>query len=252
MNVASLAPVLESLMEWFIVFDPQVDKYVSKVRLENPSLSRRELAQKIVDEQSFNNALLGSATGACSLISLPLVIPLDLVKAWKIQVFMIKCIAQIYGYTPHNTDLKTALLLLMSTGSVEEINQLVIESTASVVSQSTLNTVDTLKKSAIQLAATEGTKYATKTIVKYGEKTIFSGGIKEISKYLIAALCQIGCKKLAEKVVEKSLSATVPIIGAVIGGSVDWITTQAIGKLAIEYFESSVPGLIDTQFLAFA
>lgn len=249
MDVSILEKALESLIDLFVASDPQeVKNYADKIRLNNPLLSQREIAQKIVDEQSINNGFLGSVTGLGSTITLPLVIPLDVVKAWKIQDFTIRCVAYIYGYTPQNTDLKTAILLLMSNGSVEEIKQLVIEETASAVNQYSLSTIDSLKKSAIQVVAKEGPKYATKTLTKYGEKALVNCGMKEVSKYLMEVLCKVGGRKIAEKVIEKSLGAAIPVIGAVIGGSVDWMTTQAVGKLAIEYFENSGPEFISNTF----
>ncbi len=249
MDIPVLENALVSLMDCLVVYDLQeVKNYVDKICSDNPLLSQRELAQKIVDEQSINNGVLGAVTGLGSLATLPVTIPLDIVKAWKIQDFTIRCIAHIYGYTPQNTDLKTAILLLMSNGSIEELKQLVIFETANAVNQYTLNSVDILKKSAIQIAAKEGPKSAAKAISKYGEKVIVNCGMKEASKYLAEALCKVGCKKLAEKVLQKSLGVAVPVIGAVIGGSVDWVTTQAVGKLAIEYFENSGPEFVKKTF----
>ncbi|WP_250124151.1 EcsC family protein [Chroococcidiopsis sp. CCMEE 29] len=249
MDVPVFENSLASLMDFLVVSDLQeVKTYVDKLRSDNPLLSQRELAQKIVDEQSINNGLLGAVTGLGSLATLPVTIPLDIVKGWKIQDFTIRCIGHIYGYTPQNTDLKTAILLLMSNGSIEELKQLVIVETANAVNQYTLSTVDTFKTSAIQLVAKEGPKYAAKAITKYGEKVVVNCGMKEISKYLAEVLCKIGCKKIAEKVLQKSLGVAVPVIGAVIGGSVDWVTTQAVGKLAIEYFENSGPEFVKKTF----
>jgi len=249
MDVPLLENGLASLMDCLLASDLQeVKNYVDKIRSDNPLLIQRELAQKIVDEQSINNGLLGAVTGLGSLATLPVTIPLDIIKAWRIQDFTIRCIAHIYGYTPQNTDLKTAILLLMSNGSIEELKQLVILETANAVNHYTLNSVDILKKSAIQIAAKEGPKSAAKAISKYGEKVIVNCGMKEISKYVAEALCKVGCKKIAEKVLQKSLGLAVPVIGAVIGGSIDWVTTQAVGKLAIEYFENSGPEFVKKTF----
>lgn len=113
-------------------------------------LSHSELAQKVVDEQPINNSFLRAVTGLGAAITLPVIIPSDIIKSWKIQDFPIKCIAE--GYTPQTADIKTASMLLMPSGSIKGIKQLVIEETAKAVNQYTLNTVDTLKKSAIQIA----------------------------------------------------------------------------------------------------
>jgi hypothetical protein len=238
-----------SFMDWIMASDPQdVTKYVDKIRSDHPSLNRREVAQKIIDEQALVSGFLGTVTGFGTLITLPITISLDILKAWKIQDFTIRCIAYVYGYKPHHIDLKTAILLLMSNGSIEELKQFVIVEATNVANQYTLSTFDTWKHSAIQMTAKEGSKYAVQALTKCSEKVIANLGMKEISKYFMEGLCKIAGKKVAEKILEKSLGATVPVIGAAIGGGVDWVTTQTVGKLAIEYFENGGPEFVNNVF----
>ena len=249
MSVILLEKAFELVGDCVFASNPQeVKDYVDKMRTSHSLLSNREIAQKIVDEQAMNSSLLGAVTGLGGLLTLPLAIPLDIIKAWKIQEFTIRCIAYIYGYNPQNKDLKTAIVFLISNGSIEELKHLAIEETANAVSQHTLSTMDSLKKSAIQLVAKEGSKYAAKAINKYGEKAIVDCGMKEVSKYLAEVLCKVGGKKVVEKALQNSLGVAVRLIGAFIGGSVDWMTTQAVGKVAIEYYENSGPELINAVF----
>jgi hypothetical protein len=215
MYVATLEQSFGSVIDWIFAVDPQESKnYVERIRSAYPLLGRRDLAQKIVDEQSTINRLFGAVTGLGSAISLPVTIPLDIIKAWKIQSFMIRCIAQVYDYAPQNTDLKTAILLLVSSGSVEELKQFVWEEAASTVNDGALKTFDSLKQLAIQMAAKESSKFATKALTE--------------------GLYKVGGKKVAEKVLKKSLGVVAaPAFGAAIGGSLDWMTTQAVGRVAI-------------------
>jgi hypothetical protein len=73
---------------------------------------------------------------------LPIAISVDVVKAWKIQDFMLKSIAHTYGYSLKQPDWQTALMLLISTGSLEEAVQWVVLATAN---QHVMSALDTLR-----------------------------------------------------------------------------------------------------------
>jgi hypothetical protein len=122
-----LEKAIESLVNWVIDSDPEeVTNYIDKLRSDHPKFTSKQIAEKIVNEQSINSGLLGAVTGLGGLITLPATIPIDLVKACKIQLYTIRCIAYVYGYTPQTTDLKTDIFLVLSNGSIEAIKTLVI------------------------------------------------------------------------------------------------------------------------------
>lgn len=225
METAIAGNALQILFDFLFTADAsEVRAYVERVQAAHPTLDRRQLAQVIVDEHSLGNGLLGAVTGMGSMMMLPLTIPIDVIKAWKIQDFMIKSIAHLYGYTPQNTDLKTALFLLLSNGSVEEIKQCVATEASQVVNRYAAGTIDSLKKAMIQMAA------------------------QEAPKVLAEALWRVCGRKMAEKVMEKSLAVAVPLVGAAIGGGMDWFSTQAIGQVSIEFFAQSGPEWINETF----
>jgi hypothetical protein len=94
MNFGVLLEVFESLVDSILTNDPdKVSNYVDSIRSKNPELTENQIAKKIVGEQSFVNGLLGAGTGAAGLMALPATVPADLVKAWRIQAFTIRCIA---------------------------------------------------------------------------------------------------------------------------------------------------------------
>jgi hypothetical protein len=105
-----------------------------------------------------------------------------------------------------------------------------------------------LKKSAIHVAAKETPKYAAKALTKYGGKAVVNYGMKGVSKHLAKALWKVGGRKMAEKALQKSIGKAVPVIGAVVGGGMDWFTTQFVGKLTIEYYENSVSEWVNAVF----
>jgi hypothetical protein len=228
MYAGILEQSFQTAIEWIFTVDSQESKkYIETIHSTNPSLSRRDIAQKIVDEQSLNNGLFGAVTGMGTAITLPIALPLDIIKGWRIQSFMIRCLAEVYGYTPQNTDLKTAIFLLISNGSIEELKRFVETEAAIFFNENALKTVDSLKQTATRLAAKEGSKFATKALTE--------------------ALCQALGKKVAQKIIQKSFgTVALGAMGAVIGGGLDWMTTQGIGRLAIEYFENSTPEYISS------
>lgn len=249
MDTNVLQQALESLIDWIVSSDSQkVTDYITKLRLNNPQLNNRQIAEKIVNEQSQQNGLLGAITGFGGLVTLPATVPIDLIKSWKIQAFTIRCIACLYGYVPENRDLKTDIFLVLSNGSVVGIKNLVVQEAMNSVSKHSLKALDSLKHSAIEVATKQGTKYAAKAITKYGGKTIVNSTMKGAYKYLVKALWKVGGRKAVEKAVQKSLGKAIPVLGAVIGGGIDWFSTQAVGKLAIQYYENSVNEWVDEVF----
>lgn len=242
MDSSGLQQAFESLIDWIIGSEPEeVTKYIDKIRSDNHWLTNRQISEIVVNEQSWNNGLLGALTGLGGLITLPATIPLDIVKAWKIQAFTIRCIAYIYGYTPQNTDLKTDIFLVFSNTSLEGLKDLVIQEALKAAPKYTLKAVEALKKTAIREVRKAAPKYAAKALTKYGGKAIVNYSMKGASKHLVKALWKVGGRKVVEKTLQKSIGKAVPVMGAVLGGSIDWLATKAVGKLAIEYYENSGP-----------
>jgi hypothetical protein len=229
MNVVSLnlaEKTFEFFVDWVLVSDAQaIEAYVENLRVSYSHLDRKEIAQKIVEEQAFNNGWLGAATGLMGTGALPFTLPLDLVRTWKTQDFMIKAIASVYGYTPYNTDLKTAVFLLLANGSLNELKEFAMNEASNMMKHSAFNAVDVLKTSSIQVAT------------------------KEAPKYLAELLCKVSGRKMTEKLLQRSFAVTVPILGATISGGVDWFTTQAVGNLTIEFFETSGLEFVNSLFL---
>jgi hypothetical protein len=225
-----------------------VEQYVEHIRVDHPDLNQQELAKIIVDQQSFFSGFWGAVTSLGGLPLLPITLPLDIIKSWKIQGFMIKSIAYLYGYPNQNTDLKMAIFRLISKGSLAELKQFVIAESGDAVGDYTWSTLEALKRSVIQLGAQEVPKYAAQTLPQCSEKVVRTLGMKEVSQHLSEILCQAGAKKVAEQLLENSLQVAVPVLGAAIGGSIDWLTTQAIGCLAIEVFESARPEFGNSAF----
>lgn len=120
------------------------------------------------------------------------------------------------------------------------MKNLVIQEALKAAPKHALKAVEALKKTAITEAGKAVPKYAAKALTKYGGKVIVDYSMKGASKHLVKALWKVGGRKVVEKTLQKTIGKAVPVIGAVVGGSIDWFATKAVGQLAIEYYENSV------------
>jgi hypothetical protein len=248
MNFGVLLEVLESLVDSILTNDPEkVSNYVDSIRSKSPHLTEKQIAKKIVGEQSFVNGLLGAGTGAAGLMALPATVPADLVKAWKIQAFTIRCIAYSYGYTDQNTDLKTDIYLLLSNNSMTALKQMLVQE-AAAAAMSTAAAAEAFKKSVTKEAAKAAPKYAAKVFVRCAGKEAANYTMKGLPKHITKALWKIGGKKVVERSIQKSLTKVVPVVGAVTGFAFDWVSTKVVGELATEFYENSGPELVDQIF----
>ncbi len=248
MNLSVLVELLESIIDSIITNTPEkVIKKVETIRAKHPHLTTKQVAEKIVGEQSFYNGLLGAGTGAFGLIALPATIPADLVKAWRIQAFTIRCIAYCYGYTDEKTDLKTDIYLLLSSDSMATLKEIVYQEAVSAKMQAAA-AAETMKQSVTREALKAAPKYLAQVVVKVAGKEAANYAMKGIPKHIAKALWSIGGRKVVEKAIQKSLTKAIPVIGAFTGFAFDWTSTKAVGKLAIEYYEKSGPEVVESAF----
>lgn len=196
------AGLLERIIDWIISTDPMdVSAYAEKLREQNPGISNDELAKKIVSRKSLKSGLVGAVTGLPGLIALPATVPADLVASWKIQAYMAVAIAYVYGHTPQTTDLKTDVYLIMAGDAAKEA----------------------LKRVGIEVA-----KSVTKKAID-----------KYITREVMKQIWKVVGQKIITKAGEKSLISfmkMVPLVGAPVGFTFDWVATHAVGKTAIKYY----------------
>ena len=144
---------------------------------------------------------MGAATGVGGLLTLPVAVPADLAKCWQIQIFMTLAIAKAFGHNINTVDIKTDIYLIMAGNSAGEA----------------------LKRLGIEV----GKDITKKTINKY------------VTREVMVKIWKVISQKIITKAGEKSLTSfmkMVPLVGAPIGFTFDWITTKTIGKYAIKYY----------------
>lgn len=194
--------ILDKIIDLVVASNPEkIKAYVDKLRSQNPSISNDDLAKKIVKRKSFKNALVGAATSSGGLITLPVVVPTDLVLSWKIQAFMAFSIAYVYGHTKDTTDLKTDIYIILAGDAAKE---------------------------ALKRVGIEVSKAVTKKAIE-----------KYITREVMKKIWSVVGRKIITKAGEKSLTSfmkIVPLVGAPIGAFLDWIATRSVGRFAIKYY----------------
>lgn len=228
--------------------EDDVRNYVQELRYKYPSLTKKQLAEKVINGESFKNGLMGAVTGFGGLATLAVTLPIDLIKALKIQVFMIRCIAEIYDYISSNDDMKIDTVLLLSNSSVNDIQKFVLDEAKKKASKEVLKQLNCVTKEATRLTAELAPKYIAKAALKVADKPIRNYALRQIPKVFRGIIWKLGGRKIAEKSIQKTATKAVPVIGALVGGGLDWFTTQAVGKLTIQYYEQKMPEWLDEIF----
>ncbi len=180
----------------------EVSKYIEEFRKKYPDASKVELAKKIKNSKSFRNGLVGAATGLGGLLALPVTIPTDLVISWRIQIPLIYTIAAIFEQTANLDELKTDIYIILAGRNAQEI---------------------------FKNAGVDSLNNLTKTAVK-----------KHIKREVMMRMWRIIPRKLITSAGEKTVSGfmkLIPLIGAPVGFTFDFVDAQITGNFAIKYFK---------------
>ncbi|GAA0860058.1 EcsC family protein [Clostridium baratii] len=164
------------------------------------SSSIDEAIEKFINWQQAKCATSGFITGLGGIITLPVAIPANISSVIYVQIRMIAAIAIMKGYDLKDDQVKT-LVYVSLTGQAA---------------------TDILKQAGIKI----GTKMSTVLIKRMPIEII-----KQINK-------RVGFR-LVTKFGEKgiiNLGKCVPVLGGVIGGTVDAVGTRTIGKTAKKVF----------------
>ena len=153
-----------------------------------------------VNWQTAKCTTSGFLTGLGGLITLPVAIPTNITSVLYVQIRMIAAIAYMRGYNLNDDEVKTFVYVALTGQAATDI----------------------LKQAGIKI----GTKMSTSLI-----KKIPFAVIKQINKAVGFRLVT----KFGEKGVI-NLGKVVPIVGGVIGGTVDVVGTNTIGKTAKKIF----------------
>jgi uncharacterized protein (DUF697 family) len=168
--------------------------------------SLRDRADSLIRWQIAKCATSGFVTGLGGLMTLPLAIPANLTSVLYVQLRMVAALAHLGGHDVREDRVRTlAYACLCGTAAT-----------------------DVLKEIGIQV----GTKLTTTAV-------------RRISGEVIVQINRAVGFRLLTKFGEKgviNLGKAIPVVGGVIGGTVDAVTTNAIGNIARTIFIEEVSG----------
>ncbi len=178
-------------------FDSASEMAQNYMNNNNDDLSN---CKDLIKWQSTKAGTSGFLTGLGGLVTMPATIPANLASVLYVQVRMVAAIAYIGGYDLKDDRVKTLVYLCMAGNGAKDIVK--------------------------DIGIVFGKKITQTMIGKISGKTI-----TEINKKVgFRLLTKFGEKGLL------NLGKAVPIIGGVIGGGTDIVSTNAIGKIAIKVF----------------
>lgn len=160
----------------------------------------RDKANSLIRWQNTKAATSGFITGLGGLLTMPVTLPANLTSVLYVQIRMIAAIARMGGYDLKDDRVKSLVYTCLTASSA----------------------VDVVKQTGIAV----GNKLAVNSI-----KKIPAAAVREINK-------KIGFKlftKFGEKGIV-NLGKFVPILGGVVGGLFDVISTNTIGNVARDTF----------------
>ncbi len=179
-----------------------IEKYVNQLRRLNPEINDKDLVEKIISRKSLRSGSIGAICGLGGILTMPITMPADMYYSFKIQARLVLSIAFIYGWDLTNEETATDILLVMG-GNVG---------------------INALKKAGIKL----------------GEEFVKKGVEKLITREVMKKINRIVSRKIITKAGEKSLTSftkMIPLIGAPIGGTIDYFSTKAVGKTALMFYK---------------
>ena len=164
------------------------------------SKSKEEAVKKLINNQVTKCATSGFITGFGGIITLPISIPANISSVLYVQMRMIAGIAYLAGYDLKSDQVQTLVYACLAGVSVNQI----------------------IKKVGVEV----GTKVARKTIDKIPGK-VMTAINKKIGYRFITKAGEKGTVNLTK---------VVPVVGAVIGGGLDFLETKTIANRAYKWF----------------
>lgn len=160
----------------------------------------RAQAERLVRWQVTKAATTGFVTGLGGLITMPVTIPTNIAAVLFIQSRMVAAVAALAGHDPRSDQVRTLVFACMAGKSA----------------------VDLLKGSGALL----GEKLAIQALKQVPGKTLVAINQK-VGFRLVTKFGQTGVVNLGK---------ALPLVGGVIGGTFDGVTTATVGKIAVRLF----------------
>lgn len=180
----------------------KVEAYVDHVRELNSGIDQRDLARKIMRRRAMKAGGIGALCSLGGFLAMPITMPGDMYMTFRIQARMVLAVAYIYGWDVRDDNFATDILLVMG-GSAG---------------------ISALKKLGIKI----GQEYTKKVVTKH------------VRKEMVKQLNQLVSRKIITKAGEKRLvnfTKLVPLVGAPIGGALNYFGTLDVGRTALKFYQ---------------
>lgn len=194
-----------TLLNW--TYDKAISGYLkfdSAEQLAQSFKNQRSIEEQVnslIRWQNTKSATIGFITGSGGVFTLPVAVPANFATILLIQVRMIAAIAHLNGHDIKDEKVRTLVYIALCGNSVKSI----------------------LKKTGIDL----GTKVTASLIQKYLTLEVIAQINKAVGFKLLTKTSTSGVINLGK---------AVPVVGGLIGGGFDAITTNLIGNAARDIF----------------
>jgi|EndMetStandDraft_9_1072997.scaffolds.fasta_scaffold28458_2 hypothetical protein len=173
-----------------------------------------EQANSLIKWQKAKAGTSGFVTGLGGLMALPVTLPMNITSVLYVQIRMIAAIAHMGGYDLRDDRVKSLVYMCLIANTGKEVLK---DVGIGVGSKLALNAVKQIPgKTLTQI----NQKVGFRLLTKFGEKGVIN------------------------------LGKAIPLIGGLIGGSVDYIATNSIGKVARDTFTPLTPNGDQISFAA--
>lgn len=180
--------------------DPKVPGFDSAEELAQDYLDGAGSLEKKVDSlirwQDSKAATSGFITGLGGLITLPVAIPANISSVLLVQIRMVAAIAIMGGYDVTDDKVKTLVYVCLLGNAANEVMKQVGVKVGAKVTQAAI------KKLSMELIKQINKQVGFRLVTKFGEKGLIN------------------------------LGKAIPVLGGVISGTLDALSTHAIGKAA--------------------
>ncbi|WP_433270222.1 EcsC family protein [Actinosynnema sp. CS-041913] len=179
-------------------------------------LTRDEAIRSLIRTHVAAAGIQGFAMNIGGLITLPVTLPANVAASYLVQTHLIASIAAVQGHDLESDEVRTAILLCLLGNAGTEL----------------------LKKAGIRV----GSKLTMNLIERIPAQLI-----REVNK-------RVGFTLLAKYGTSKAgitLAKGVPLVGGVIGGGFDAVTTRAVGGFARRFFATppETPRVVDGRLV---
>ena len=174
--------------------------------------TKEEQANSLIRWQIAKCATSGFLTGLGGLITLPVAIPANLASVIYVQLRMSAAIAYMGGYDPKNDKVKTFVYLCLCGNAAKDV---VKDSLAVPLGKALA--IAAINKVPREVIKTINRAVGLKLVTKFGEKGVIN------------------------------LGKAVPLLGGVISGTMDGVTTNVIGDKAKEIFLTNTNDSAETK-----